>query len=75
MTKIVKITLNLAVDEDITPDEVAQELGKLLESKQDKVTSIGGISVDTVLRGDENPEFMASREADWSNTVWSKATC
>lgn len=75
MSKIVKITLNLAVDEDITPEEVAQELGKLLESAQENVTSIGGISVDTVLRGDENPEFMASREAGWTNEVWSKATC
>lgn len=72
MLKVINISIDVAVDENISGEELAGLVANAFESHPMKANAIGKLRISSPVRDDDPSEL---REPGWKNSIWDKASC
>lgn len=71
MAKVIKVSLDVAVDDSVTEEDIAAIIEGALKPHAAKATALGSLQIHTPERdGRAN-----SNDVQWLKTIWQKATC
>jgi hypothetical protein len=71
MTKIVRVSFDVALADSATEEQVAGVIGEALASQKTQATALGKLKISTPIR--DNPTI--EKGEGWDKVIWEKSTC